>query len=147
MAWWRNLSPLATLEVEILTISSTISHQYFINKMTLSFQCRFAFVMGSFDVCNISSGQTITQQSIAGYLLVEFCNKSHQITKFMGPTWGLPGSCRPQIGPCWPQEPCYQGLWPYVPKSIGYWYKYGKKPCSFEISATFEIFIDIYPKI
>ena len=22
-----------------------------------------------------------------------------QITKFMGPTWGPPGSCRPQIGP------------------------------------------------
>ena len=22
-----------------------------------------------------------------------------QITRFMGPTWGLPGSCRPQMGP------------------------------------------------
>ena len=32
-----------------------------------------------------------------------------QITKFMGPTWGPPGSCRPQMGPCWPHEPCYQG--------------------------------------
>ena len=32
-----------------------------------------------------------------------------QITKFMGPTWGPPGSCRPQMGPCWPLEPCYQG--------------------------------------
>ena len=25
--------------------------------------------------------------------------KASQITKFMGPTWGPPGSCRPQIGP------------------------------------------------
>ena len=33
-----------------------------------------------------------------------------QITKFMGPTWGPPGSCRPQMGPCWPYEPCYQGI-------------------------------------
>ena len=32
-----------------------------------------------------------------------------QIAKFMGPTWGPPGSCRPQMGPCWPHEPCYQG--------------------------------------
>ena len=27
----------------------------------------------------------------------------------MGPTWGLPGPCRPQIGPWWPHEPCYKG--------------------------------------
>ena len=26
----------------------------------------------------------------------------------MGPTWGPPGSCRPQVGPCWPIKPCYQ---------------------------------------
>ena len=32
-----------------------------------------------------------------------------QIAKFMVPTWGIPGSCRPQMGPCWPNEPCYQG--------------------------------------
>ena len=34
---------------------------------------------------------------------------SSQIAKYMGPTWGPPGSCRPQMGPCWPHEPCYQG--------------------------------------
>ena len=33
-----------------------------------------------------------------------------QITRFMGPTWGPPGSCRPQMGPCWSHEPCYQGF-------------------------------------
>ena len=27
----------------------------------------------------------------------------------MRPTWGPPGSCRPQMGPCWSHEPCYQG--------------------------------------
>ena len=26
-------------------------------------------------------------------------NKATQIAKFMGPTWGPPGSCRPQMGP------------------------------------------------
>ena len=31
-----------------------------------------------------------------------------QIAKFMGPTWGPSGSYRPQMGPCWPHEPCYQ---------------------------------------
>ena len=34
-----------------------------------------------------------------------------QIAKFLGPTWGPPGSYRPQMGPCWPQEPCYQGCY------------------------------------
>ena len=33
----------------------------------------------------------------------------HGAKKFMGPTWGPPGSYRPQMGPCWPHEPCYQG--------------------------------------
>ena len=32
-----------------------------------------------------------------------------QIARFMGPTWGPPGSYRPQMAPCWPHEPCYQG--------------------------------------
>ena len=32
-----------------------------------------------------------------------------QIAKFMGSTWGPPGSCRPRWAPCWPHEPCYQG--------------------------------------
>ena len=32
-----------------------------------------------------------------------------QIAKFMGPTWGPSGSCRPQMGPCWPHEPWNQG--------------------------------------
>ena len=31
-----------------------------------------------------------------------FCNKCSQIVKFMGPTWGPPGSCRPQMGPMLP---------------------------------------------
>ena len=31
-----------------------------------------------------------------------------QIAKFMGPTWGPPGSCRPRWAPCWPHELCYQ---------------------------------------
>ena len=33
-----------------------------------------------------------------------------QIAKYMGPTWGLPGSCRPQMGPMLAHEPCYQGI-------------------------------------
>ena len=36
-------------------------------------------------------------------------NKTSQIARFMGPTWGPPGSCWPHVGPCWPHEPCYQG--------------------------------------
>ena len=31
-----------------------------------------------------------------------------QIAKFMGPTWGPPGSCRPQVGPMLANIPRYQ---------------------------------------
>ena len=31
------------------------------------------------------------------------------IAKFVGPTWGPPGSSWPLMGPFWPHEPCYQG--------------------------------------
>ena len=42
-------------------------------------------------------------------------NPSHSylshIAKFMGPTWDPPGSCRPQVGNCWPLERCDQGIY------------------------------------
>ena len=31
------------------------------------------------------------------------------IARFMGPTWGPPGSCRPLWAPCWSHELCYLG--------------------------------------
>ena len=46
---------------------------------------------------------------VSGFL-TQFCHfYTTQIARSMGPTWGPPGSCRPQMGPCWPHEPCYQG--------------------------------------
>ena len=35
-----------------------------------------------------------------------------QMTWFLGPTWGQPGSCpvSPMWAPCWPHQPCYQGV-------------------------------------
>ena len=35
--------------------------------------------------------------------------KATQLAKFMGPAWGPPGSCRPQMSPILAHEPCYQG--------------------------------------
>ena len=32
--------------------------------------------------------------------------------RFTGPSWGKSGSCRPQVGPCRPHEPCYLGSLP-----------------------------------
>ena len=40
--------------------------------------------------------------------------RSAQIARFMGPTWGPPGSCRPHVGPCWPHKPWYQGVYYYA---------------------------------
>ena len=37
-----------------------------------------------------------------------FCTGNSQIAWFMGPTWGPPGSCRPQVGPMLLHELCYQ---------------------------------------
>ena len=31
--------------------------------------------------------------------IISFLKKGSQIAKFMGLTWGSPGSCRPQMGP------------------------------------------------
>ena len=33
-----------------------------------------------------------------------------QIAKFMGPTWAHLGPVGPRWAPCWPHEPCYQGM-------------------------------------
>ena len=35
------------------------------------------------------------------------------IARFMGPTWGLSGADRTQVGPCWPHEHCYLGCYAY----------------------------------
>ena len=34
-----------------------------------------------------------------GHDCILFLHKGHQIAKFIGPIWGPPGSCRPQMGP------------------------------------------------
>ena len=41
-----------------------------------------------------------------------------QIAKFMGPTWGPPGPCRPQMVPMWAHELCYQGICVYVSTQV-----------------------------
>ena len=39
-----------------------------------------------------------------------------QIAKFMGPTWGPPGSCRPQMGPMLAPWTLLSGIWMYFPQ-------------------------------
>ena len=36
-----------------------------------------------------------------------------EIARFMGPTWGPPGSCWPQMAPYWPHELCCQGVYSF----------------------------------
>ena len=43
-------------------------------------------------------------------LLLLNTDSAFQITKFMGPTWGPPGSCRPQMGPMLAQWTLLSGL-------------------------------------
>ena len=43
---------------------------------------------------------TLREHQFAGQVCAAYHNKLvTQIAKFMGPTWGPPGSCRPQMGP------------------------------------------------
>ena len=41
-----------------------------------------------------------------------------QIANFMGPIWGPPGSCRPQMGPMLAHEPCYKGYHAPPPRIV-----------------------------
>ena len=42
-------------------------------------------------------GYTVTVRALLQYRIS--VQNASQIAKFMGPTWGPPGSCRPQVGP------------------------------------------------
>ena len=46
------------------------------------------------------------------FRVINFWPNEHciEIAKFMGPTWGPPGSCPPQMGPMLAHEPCFQGM-------------------------------------
>ena len=41
----------------------------------------------------------------------EACQLRTLIARFMGPTWGPSGTDRTKMGPCWPHEPCYLGIY------------------------------------
>ena len=66
---------------------------------------------------NVTNTETVvcSKNKIHIYTFVAFSlyhrGKQSQIAKFMGPTWGPPGSCRPQMGPMLAHEPCYQGCY------------------------------------
>ena len=46
-------------------------------------------------------------QHSVSYITVAITDRiDSQIAKFMGPTWGPPGSCRSQMGPILTHEPC-----------------------------------------
>ena len=48
--------------------------------------------------------------------------RDNGIWLYMRSTWGPPGSCRPQMGPFWPLEPCYEGCYKQIwPPSSLYW--------------------------
>ena len=55
---------------------------------------------------NLSSVRPIVTRCSGDFISVKI---SPLIARFMGPTWGPPGSCRSQVGPCSPHEPCYLG--------------------------------------
>ena len=55
--------------------------------------------------------------------------KATQIIKFMGPTWGPSGSCRPQMGPWWPQGSRWAHVGPMNQLSGNFHAAGGYVPC------------------
>ena len=45
------------------------------------------------------NAQNINEADEQNFQIIVPCAHISQIAKFMGPTWGPPGSCRPQMGP------------------------------------------------
>ena len=60
---------------------------------------------------------------------------TYQITKFMGPTWGPPGSCRPQMGPMLALWALLSGLSSIGPKK--------HVPCSLVVLLLLSIITDL----
>ena len=59
-----------------------------------------------------------------------------QIARFMGQHGAHLGPVGPRWAPCWPHEPCYQGM------LIGQVWKYGNQPCTATIILTMTSLID-----
>ena len=59
-----------------------------------------AIIFRAFSGHKISRSDSVWKYFSIGSLIFEMRqSNSTQIAKFMGPTWGPPGSCRPQMGP------------------------------------------------
>ena len=109
--WWRH--HVATI-VDLLSFGSLETHLMNLESIQSTFRSKNNFEN---DVCKMATTLFCSQyiNSLGSeksdfYLSVLFPNTcisifldsnmhSTQIAKFMGPTWGPPGSCRPQMGP------------------------------------------------
>ena len=74
-----------------------------------------------------------------GLIVLPSALKKSQIASFMGPTWDPPGSCRPQVVPTCPHEPCYQGYHKNCQDFAGYfdWHHLVNKKL-FKITVTWK---------
>ena len=95
-----------------LTRFASQTHRIYRSKMTKS--CNNGFTLGILQVhyqlfvfhlsrilrfvCFYTLHWFIQEHFYVSWYLIQ-CPIWPQITKFMGPTWGPPGSCRPQLGP------------------------------------------------
>ena len=79
-----------TISVEIAIVSSSLMSQPW--DFPQAFVLNMGCVSISYGTYPIKPGQAVDLR----------CHSAHvtsQIARFMGPTWGPPGSCRPQVGP------------------------------------------------
>ena len=66
---------------------------------------------------------TLTSQQVRCFLDASFSRSvTTQIARFMGPTWGPPGSCRPQVGPMLAPQTLLSGQFKAWPRKPGHGY-------------------------
>ena len=84
-------------------------NQYCI-RLSISLPLSFAFIPTHRSVIYLSSRLIRKMQTFSDPCMCQEPSRHSQIAKFMGPTWGLHGSCRPQMGPMFTPWTLLSGL-------------------------------------
>ena len=115
-AYWANINAACISDMDvykwsipccqcaITVMSHVISNHWFIKLLLLAQNKENIKATHYWHFCEGNpqgSGGLPHQRSQCGehFRIMKICSRITQIAKFMGLTWGPPGSCRPQMGP------------------------------------------------
>ena len=98
--WWRDMGCLLWLQylIYVLLLHCSAVCNIMIYSTALLVNCKLPQVLSMMKNIDISLGILSWRRKSIFFIINDTANSPH-IAKFMGPTWGPPGSCRPQMGP------------------------------------------------